>query len=334
MHNCGLLIISNFSERSNSPSSVQALEAADKCPLWAKTLCHTEFGKRLLPLVEDVMERYYIETTNPKYLLFDDRTEEYLSDFNKLITAIRLPNGKVVAVNDYEFVSKYLFKDGEIYQKTSAGVEKNADTEKMSVIECPLSELYSSFEEYVEEELCGCCENGRYGEKYNPDGMLDWYHIGSRWPKMFLVKSSCTEYSYGERGSIEESEYPAPDGYRWVAAARKKNIEWDVMREWKNNEERSLFRDLENRYYHGDHNADLYKKKKDGIYLFGKLIYKAGESEESFLMRRGYSENVYPITVTGVFDEEMYIDYSEKELASRIDDAEEDDVFVGIDFHS
>lgn len=50
-------------------------------------------------------------------------------------------------------------------------------------------------------------------------------------------------------------------------------------------------------------------------------------------MRRGYSENVYPITVTGVFDEEMYIDYSDKELASRIDDAEEDDIFVGIDFH-
>ena len=51
---------------------------------------------------------------------------------------------------------------------------------------------------------------------------------------MFLVKDDCEEYSIGERSwSNSETKYEAPEGYRWVVAARKKDIQWQVMHEWK-----------------------------------------------------------------------------------------------------
>ena len=63
--------------------------------------------------------------------------------------------------------------------------------------------------------------------------MWDWYQIGGRWPVTFLVKADCTEYSFGERSWGNYSKkYPAPEGYMWVSAARKKDICWDVMRSW------------------------------------------------------------------------------------------------------
>lgn len=63
--------------------------------------------------------------------------------------------------------------------------------------------------------------------------MWDWYQIGGRWPVTFLVKADCTEYSFGERSWGNYSKkYPAPEGYMWVSAARKKDICWDIMRSW------------------------------------------------------------------------------------------------------
>ena len=43
-----------------------------------------------------------------------------------------------------------------------------------------------------------------------------------------MVKDTCEEYSFGESYRINESG-GAPEGYLWVSAARKKDIEWDTM---------------------------------------------------------------------------------------------------------
>jgi len=60
----------------------------------------------------------------------------------------------------------------------------------------------------------------------------DWCVIGGRWPRRFLVKESCKEYSIGERSWDDiDRKIDAPEGYFWVAAARKKDIEWQAMRE-------------------------------------------------------------------------------------------------------
>ena len=64
-----------------------------------------------------------------------------------------------------------------------------------------------------------------YGYVYNPDAFYDWYCIGGRWPKLFLIKEDCTDFTVGDRDYPDEY-YKAPDGYKWAAAARKKDIQW------------------------------------------------------------------------------------------------------------
>lgn len=100
----------------------------------------------------------------------------------------------------------------------------------------PLRKIYKDYHDYAvnghgyefNEEY------GGYGYIYNPNGMWDWYQIGGRWPAMFLVKEDCREYTIGERSWASNDRYPAPEGYIWVCGSRKKDIEWQVMREWEN----------------------------------------------------------------------------------------------------
>lgn len=61
-------------------------------------------------------------------------------------------------------------------------------------------------------------------------GICDWYEVGGLWSQLFLVKDSCTEFSYGEFSSSAK-EVEAPKGYQWVCAARKKEIAWEAARE-------------------------------------------------------------------------------------------------------
>lgn len=75
----------------------------------------------------------------------------------------------------------------------------------------------------------------------NPNGICDWYEVGGRWSQLFLVKDSCTEFSYGEFSSSEK-EVEAPEGYQWVCVARKKEIAWEAARE--------LLPELKDRKYH------------------------------------------------------------------------------------
>ena len=213
--------------------------------------------------------------------------------------------------------------------------------------------LYKSFDDFVETYCCGILneKTGKYGEWYNPDGTYDWYSVGGRWPQMFLVKNDCSEYSVGELRDFAEITDDAPEGYRWVACARKKDIQWDVMRQWSNQQATESFEKLEAMFKSGIIDESVYAINEDGILAWGKLVYRKDETLEEFLSKHGIPDDWrYPISVHDIFNEDEYHSetdnavYDEETkswksigwqevLDEYIDDADEDVVFVGIDYH-
>lgn len=90
--------------------------------------------------------------------------------------------------------------------------------------------------------------------------------------------------------------------------------------------------------------------KEGCVYSFLDLIYKIGESEEAYLTRMGViDERKYPVSFCDLIDEDDWIvqghdyhsDEHEKELAltweetiqQYIEDLDDEDVLVSIDYH-
>ena len=312
----------------------------------------TTFGRELTDVIHKKMARFVYETDDPELLEFEDRTDEYLADFNRNIVCVSTPDGKILSTNDYVFMKDFKIQDGKVFQKIDGKLKRTITARRMRVLpEYPQSKLYPSFDAFVEEQ--GGRKNeetGRYGEWFNPYGICDWYSIGGRWPDMFLVKQDCPEYSYGECESMDDSKHPAPEGYRWVACARKKDIQWEPMRQWRNKQVEERFHQLEKIFQAGEDQGNILHVTEDGVYRWGKQIYRKDQTLEEYLDEYGFTEKCkYPISVCGIFIDENY--YAEGEVLFDadgkprqhlswqevmdifIDDADDDTVFVGIDYH-
>ena len=178
------------------------------------------------------------------------------------------------------------------------------------------------------------------------------YSIVGRWPAMFLVKTDCTEYSLGERGIYVHTDFSAPEGFMWVACARKKDIQWDEMRKWHNQKATERFHDLEEMFQAGVTDEKYCIVTEEGVLSCGEIVYRKGQTLEEYLKDYGIPEDWrYPISVHDIFCEEEYFSKSEYDvynvetktrttkegwretLDDFIDDADDEDVFVGIDYH-
>lgn len=320
------------------------------------TNVQTAFGREVTQEIYRVMERFYCYSEDPKYLVFEDKTEEYRADFEKVVDCVVMPDGKILPLDFYPIWRKFIIKDGVVFQKEAGKLHHPKRTRKAKKMKAlpgyPRKKLYASFDEYVEEETCGRKneETGQYGEWFNPDGVYDWYSIGGRWPDMFLVKQDCVEYSYGERGPMDENRYPAPEGYLWVACARKKDIQWEAMRTWRNKQAEDRFHRLEEMFETGQIDHTVLKITEEGIYSWREMIYRKGQTLEEFLSKYDVPESwKYPISVCGVFTEEEYFDVYccehdpnvegdneakwHRKMEEFIDDEDDETVFVGIDYH-
>ena len=182
--------------------------------------------------------------------------------------------------------------------------------------------------------------------------MWDWYVIGGRWPITFLVKDTCSECCIGDRcWGDTDTEYPAPEGYMWVSAARKKDIEWEAMKDWKVEKVRKHYYDLVDMYVTGAIQPPNYLKEENGcVYSCGTLIYRIGESEEDFFNRvRADDTRRFPVAFCDLVSEngwiaegEAYIRPGETEVTvadwgetiqQYIEDLDEEDVLVSVDYH-
>ena len=218
----------------------------------------------------------------------------------------------------------------------------------------PFRKLYKTMHEYATDYCNYEYDEATQGYGYysNPNAMWDWFQIGGRWPVTFLVKNTCTEYSFGERSwGNDDTNYPCPDGYMWVSAARKKDIEWDTIKQWYLDQAKKRFASLEAMFVTGLMEPEKYMEVKDGcVYHFLDLIYKIGETEEEYLNRVGITDNrKYPVSFCDLIDDDDWLteshDYRnpdhEGELAitwketiqQYIEDLDDEDVLVSIDYH-
>lgn len=316
------------------------------------------FSRSIYRYVADVMEPYCEEPYDPKYITFIDRTEDLKADFSKKVVCFRLAEGKIVEYYSYPYYQQYSIRDGKVYQREAGPLKHEKRTKRAKRIavlpEYPRARLYKSFEDYA-ENYRGYdfdSEHGAYGYYCNPNAMWDWYQIGGRWPDMFLVKDTCVEYSPGERSWCNENEeLNAPKGYIWVSAARKKDIAWQEMRDWRNQRAAIRFEKLEKMFASGKVNPDFRGIiLEDGIMQWGVYIYHKEDTREMYLEKHGIPTSWrYPIGVHDFADttqwrsrnggirntdtgESLPVDWHEY-LDDYIDALDEDTVLVGVDYH-
>lgn len=317
----------------------------------------TSFARNVVQCVEEVMEPYSAELPE-EYLEFDDKTELLRSEYEQSVDCLKLPEGKIVELCSYPYHGRFCIIDGKVYQRNAGALHHVKRTKKAKRIVAlpnyPRSKLYKSFKEYAEDFGCYSFdeEHQAYGYYYNPNVMWDWYRIGGRWAAMFLVKRDCMEQSPGESSCCnEDARQESPEGYIWVAAARKKDICWDVMREWNTKKETERFYRLEKMF--------ASDKLKDGFFGYivengianrSGYIYHKGETLEEYLKRCAIpKEWKYPFGVHDIVDagnwfskDDCYQDpetgkYLPAEWHSQMDEyikaLGDEIVFVAVDYH-
>lgn len=272
------------------PHNVLAKIYAEHCMGMA-----TEFGRAVTEAVDIALEPYSENTENPDYLEFIDETADLKERYaHRTEDCIQLPDGKIVGLYEHPLRGRFEICDGKVYQKRFGqlkGSHRSKKAKKLKALtEYPMQKRYKTFVDFAKEYSIFYDEQDAYGYYCNPNSFYDWYVIGGRWPAMFLVKEDCHEYAVGDRG-LDYEEPSAPDGYRWVVAARKKDIAWDEMMKWSKQKATEAFYKLEESFKCGEILIDGFVRLTDkGVESFSDLLYAAGESLEEYLVRHGHTE--------------------------------------------
>ena len=334
-------LIETLTQKMNESEKKDIIASIYRDRLYAR---QSTFARNVADAVDEAMEPYAEHTENPEYLEFwkeDDLEEQYEDDVED---CYKTPDGRIVLGSELNY--KFVIRDGKVFQRRAGPSHHEMRTKKAKKYKAlpnyPLKKLYQTFGEYA-ERYHGCVYNEEergYGYYSNPNAFYDWYVIGGRWPCVFLVKDTCEEYSPGERYRDKE-EAGAPEGYIWVSAARKKDVEWELM--MKLEKEESL------KYY------DIYKQafieqklpedhhgriKEDGIYGFDYVYYRKDETLEEFMHRRCLNgRHIYPPMFFGMLKPDGYYSmddmrHHKKTKKSDIDNAmcrKMDDFIGGLD---
>ena len=250
------------------------------------------FAREIYNAVDELLEPYCESTENPDYLEFEDHTDELKDEYeNKSVDCIKLPGGRIVSIHNSIVCGKYTVHNGLVYQKRFGQLKnekRSKSAKKMTVLpNYPYKKLYKSFEDFAEQEnyMVYNDEFKGYGYVYNPDAFYDWYCIGGRWPRMFLIKEDCTDFTVGDRDYPDEY-YKAPDGYKWAAAARKKDIQWKEMNRYFFDDAIQKYKRYKEIFETGVIPENEYFQITDNsLKSFGSILYQKGETLSEFLTR-------------------------------------------------
>ena len=318
----------------------------------------SSFSRAVNDGVSELMYPYCESLEDPEYLEFEDRTEKLREEYEDAVDCIKLPQGTVVEQYGDPLWGRFVVRDGKVFQRDAGSLHHEKRTKKakrmVALPNYPRKKLYKSFEKYAEER-CGFSFDEKhqgYGYYYNPNAIWDWYSIGGRWPEMFLVKDDCTEYSIGERSWCNlDRKSEAPEGYRWVCAARKKDIAWDAMRDWRNQKAAERFHKLEQMFLAGKTDPDFHGEiVPDGVMHWGELVYRKGSTLEEYLEGYGIPGSwKYPVGSHDIVDEGQWLSVEDSVqdpgtgsyapvdwrscIDGYIDDMDEDMVLVSVDYH-
>lgn len=206
------------------------------------------FARNVSERVYDCMLPYDMGTEDSNYLEFWNKTDDLYAEWEeKKVNCIQLPQGNFVMANWASIAERFVIHEGKVYERNVGELRNDRRTKRAKRMKAfplyPLKKLYPNFDAYV-ESFYGYkydSEHDGYGFYYNPQGYWDWYQIGGRWLQTLLVRNTCQEYSIGE--CVCNNSKEPPEGYMWVCAARKKDIEWDLLRTYKNQKNGDKFID-------------------------------------------------------------------------------------------
>lgn len=318
----------------------------------------SSFSRAVNDGVSELMYPYCASMEDPEYLEFDDRTEKLREEYKSAVDCIKLPQGTIVEQYGDPLWGRFIIRDGKVFQRDAGPLHHEKRTKKakrmIALSNYPRRKLYKSFEEYAEER-CGFSFDEKhqgYGYYYNPNAIWDWYSIGGRWPEMFLVKDSCLEYSIGETSWCNSGEKAeAPEGYLWVCAARKKDIAWEEMRNWRNQKAKERFYKLERMFLAGKTDSDFDGEiVPDGVMHWGRYVYRKGSALEEYLEEYGIPNSwKYPIGSHDIVDAGQWLSIEDSVLDpesgnyvpvdwrscidGHIDEMDEDAVLAAVDYH-
>ena len=317
----------------------------------------TTFSRAVESAVEMVMEPFYEQSEDPEFLVFEDHTEEIKEEYyHEGMTCFRLPDGRILSRYAKEVYGRFRVKDGVVKAESAGRLhipKRNRKAKKLKLLEnYPYRKLYDSWQTFAEGQgYVHDAETDGYGYRYNPDGHWDWYSIGGRWPCIFLVEETCAEVSLGDSAN---NPGPAPAGYKWVSAARKKDIAWAVMRSWKTQCAVERYELLRSSFAAGALPENVYGSiTEEGIQSFGGFAYKKGETLDDYLTRfriddsdTRYPDSFYSYIDDGEWFSNYEYDYRDKtddaagqenwhnHLHDFIDSLPDDEVLVVVDCHT
>ena len=285
--------------------------SVDSIFLQRLTQLSTTFSRAVDEAVAEKLEPFSANTDDPSFLEFVDQTEELKQEYEGTIDCIKLPQGKIVPARYGFYQNRFEIQNGKVFQRKAGPARQLRRTKRAKRMQVyqnyPFQKLYRDFRQFAEEWAYADWQEDQqaYGYYSNPDAQWDWYSIGGRWPCQLLVKDTCTEYVPSEfEPGDSDSDMRPPKGYRWVSAARMKDIQWDAIRQYH----RSIFSE---RYFWlkgisqtGVLPQGFYGKcEEDGICLGGDPIFQKGETLEEYLIRMDWSRTrKYPIPACNFLD--------------------------------
>lgn len=180
--------------------------------------------------VDRLLAPFYAQTDDPEYLEFEpeDLRKQYETD-----TIDEIDNGGFLMSPWCYELMQYFHYDPEAGIITARDPIYDEIAKQLTVIRTPVKDIYKTYEQAM-LEYYGFDKgpNGQYGYWTNPYGVYDWYSIGGRWPNMFMIKPTATEYmEFIDRYSKEDRKFLTYNwkglDYKLVCATRKGLVEWD-----------------------------------------------------------------------------------------------------------
>jgi len=130
------------------------------------------------------------------------------------------------------------------------------------------------------------------------------------------VKEGCDSAIYAEDcWANENATRPAPKGYWWVAGARKRDIEWDVMRAHRVEALTKRLSELEQWFRSGvrPEDDDIFATvTEEGIRSWDHMLYIKDETLEQYLERNELGPDCkYPIYAYSYVCDETYYSHGD-----------------------
>lgn len=296
-----------------------------------------------------------------EYLAFYSLSKKYKDTYeNGTTERVKLKDGTLVYTwSDklYKNVSKEEYEEAKANGKSadyhySSGatiykVKYDLDEIGAELVNIPWKELYSTFEEYLEDyhDAKKDEETLDYGYWENPNAKWDWYEVGGRWAGSLKVASDCENCGSGTKswGWGIEDPYASADGYKKVDSARIKELVfpdyqkkynkakrfWELKVEGQtpqNNNEREL---IKWDFYRTEYYTNTYKDKEtyaecEALFSTYAVIDKDGHwSAEGEMGWWGFSSS----------EENQKVDFIKNYKEKVFDSANDDDYITIVDCH-